>query len=58
MSLVTEEMRNLAGSFAPSHSTALADDYYYPQILVVSLELVSQHLQAPLVEQCTNWSDV
>ena len=42
MSLVTEEMRNLAGSFAPSHSTALADDYY-PQILVVSLELVSQH---------------
>ena len=26
-------------------------------ILVVLLELVSQHLQAPLVEQCTTWPD-
>ena len=49
---MTEEIRNLAGPLAPSQSTAPDE---YPGCLIGAC--VSAFWQAPLVEQCTTWSD-
>ena len=50
LSQVTEDVRNLAGPSESLHSSRRLSRLF-------PLELVSQYLQAPLVEQCTSWSD-